>query len=276
MKVNIDFRKSVEQNAQAYFEKAKKQRKKLEGAKKALLVSLKKLEDEKVRGEKALDQAKEQLAEKKKKVSKKKEWFENFRWFFSSEGFLVIGGRDATTNEIIIKKYTDKEDIVFHTDMAGSPFFVIKVKDNDRSPSEQTLQETADATLVFSRAWKLGLSTTATFWVTPEQVTKEANAGEFLPKGAFMIRGKTNYIYCSPNCAIGPIKDGHESGLGGKLMCGPTAAVKTNCEEFVEIIQGRSKPSDIAKLIRKRFGHDSGDLDEIIRLLPAGNMDIKQ
>ena len=29
-----------------------------------------------------------------------KEWYEKFRWFYSSEGFLCIGGRDSTTNDI--------------------------------------------------------------------------------------------------------------------------------------------------------------------------------
>ena len=40
-----------------------------------------------------------------------------------------------------------------------------------------TLQEVADATICFSRAWKMGLATTPTFYVRPEQVTKEANQG---------------------------------------------------------------------------------------------------
>jgi len=113
----LDIKKSVEQNAAVYFEKAKKSRKKLEGAKKALKKIQNRLELLKEKKDK------NSLTEKRtEKTQRKKEWYEKFRWFFSSEGFLCIGGRDATTNDIIIKKHADKNDIVFHTDMAGSPF----------------------------------------------------------------------------------------------------------------------------------------------------------
>jgi len=274
MKITISSKLSVEQNAQQYFEKAKKARKKLEGAKKALEISKEKLKKEKEARDTKLDSIKEHHAKQAAKVKRKVEWYEKFRWFFSSEGFLVIGGRDATTNEIIIKKHTDKEDLVFHTDMAGSPFFVVKVKGKEgelaepeelAEPTEQTLQEVADATLCFSRAWKMGLVTTPTFYVKPEQVTKEANQGEYLPKGAFMIRGKTNYITPHPDCAVGPLDD-------GRIMCAPESAVKRRCKEYIKLIQGKKKASDIAKIVKKRFG---GDLDEIIRVLPSGGLDIK-
>lgn len=31
-------------------------------------------------------------------------WFEKFNWFISSEGYLVLSGRDAQQNEILIKR----------------------------------------------------------------------------------------------------------------------------------------------------------------------------
>ena len=263
MKVVININKSVEQNAQTYFEKAKQARKKLEGVRKALEVSLQRLENEKKCRDEELRKLDAQHKRKEQEQKRKKEWYEKFRWFLSSEGFLVIGGRDATTNEIIVKKHTEKHDIVFHTDMAGSPFFVVKTR--GREPGERTMQEAADATLCFSRAWRMGLGTVPTFWVRPEQVTKGANAGEYLPKGAFMIRGRTNYVHVTPNCAVGKLED-------GRIMCAPTSAVRHNCNEYIELIQGRKKPSDIAKLVKKRFG---GDLDDIIKVLPGGGLDIK-
>ncbi|NQU78992.1 DUF814 domain-containing protein [Candidatus Woesearchaeota archaeon] len=260
MKVVINPKLSVEQNAESYFNKAKLARKKLEGAKKALVISLKRLEEEKQSKDSQLGKIKEQHKEVKRR---KPEWYEKFRWFISSEGFLVIGGRDATTNEIVVKKHTDKEDIVFHTDMSGSPFFIVKT--DGKEPGPNTLQEVADATLCFSRAWKMGLMTTPVFWVTPEQVTKEAAAGEHLSKGAFMIRGKTNYLNPIPNCAVCVLED-------GRVMCGPVAAIKKQCKDVIELIQGKNKPSDIAKIVKKKFG---GELDEIIRALPSGGTDIK-
>jgi len=120
--IYLDLNKTVEQNAAVYYEKAKKAKKKTEGAKEALALSLKKLEKLKK------DHSKELAKIEKETIKREKEWFEKFRWFITSTGFLVIGGRDATTNEIIIKKHTETGDLVFHTDLAGSPFFVIKNK----------------------------------------------------------------------------------------------------------------------------------------------------
>ncbi|MBR9676382.1 DUF814 domain-containing protein [Candidatus Woesearchaeota archaeon] len=246
--------KSVEENAEVYFEQAKKAKKKLEGANKALSITKKKLDDA-IRKESEKTK-KEQ--EKTKKVDKKTKWYHKFRWFITSEGFLVIGGRDATTNEIIIKKHAEPKDLVFHTDMAGSPFIVIK---NGEEAGKVSLQEAADFTATHSKAWKLGMATTQTFYVKPEQVTKQAQPGEYLQKGSFMIRGKTTYITPNMNYAVGIVD--------GFVMGGPTSAVKKNSKDgFVELIQGNEKQSSVAKIIKNKFSYD--DLDEVIRILPVG------
>ncbi len=250
----LEYKKTVEQNASAYFEKAKKAKRKIEGAKKALSESKKKLALLKIGGDKLV--AKEEKT--KNVVERKVFWYEKFRWFISSEGFLCIGGRDATTNEIVVKKHAEKNDIILHTDMAGSPFVIIKVPDEKR-PSEQTLQEAADFEFSHSKAWKLGMASVEVFWVNPDQVSKEAQSGEFLPKGAFMIRGKTNYLSPKPNYAVG--------NYGGAIMGGPVSAVKFHCKEIIEIVQGSEKQSDIAKIVQKKLG---GKIDEIIRVLPIG------
>lgn len=256
-RINIYLNKSLEENAGLCYEKAKKMKKKIKGAKKAVEINTKKLK--KLEKEKKIE---EQKAEKKE-VKKEKKWYEKFHWFISSEGFLVIGGRDATTNDIIIKKHTDKNDLVLHTDLAGSPFFVIKSE--NKEISKKTIRESADAVLSYSKAWKMGLSTTPVFYVKPEQVSKKAKSGEYLTKGAFMIYGKTEYIENKVNLAVG-IKD-------GTIMAGPVEAISKHCEKFVEVLQGREKTSAIAKKIQHKFG---GDLDDIIRALPSGGCEIKK
>lgn len=260
MKVTLLVDRSVEENAGVYYDKAKKTAKKIEGAREALEKARKKLEVLEKRQEKEL----EQVREKKARKQRKKEWFEKFRWFTTSDGFLVIGGRDATTNEVIIKKHTDKHDLVFHTDMAGSPFFVLKTE--GKEASEQAIKETADATCSFSKAWQLGLSNTPVFYVKPEQVSKKARAGEYLTKGAFMIHGDTEYVDNQANCAIGMLED-------GKLMAGPVEAVKAHAKDIVVLVQGDGKVSDAAKKIQRRLG---GTPDEIIRALPTGGIRLKK
>jgi len=274
MKISLDLTKNIDKNASIYYDKAKKVKKKIEGAKEALEISFKKLK-------KLEKQRDDEIKVQEKKKTIKREWYEKFRWFISSEDFLCIGGRDATTNEIIIKKHTENNDIVFHTDMAGSPFFVIKTQENLRFSGSQkskgflrtegktpkaTLTEVADATVSFSRVWKLGMQTSPVFWVTPEQVSKEPQSGEYLSKGAFMIYGKTNYIDNKINCAIGMLED-------GRVMAGPVEAIKVHCKDYMELIQGKERASAVAKLIQKKIG---GELDEIIRVLPSGGCKVKK
>jgi len=250
MRISLDIRKSLEENASSYFEKAKKDKKKLEGAGRVV---------EKYK--KKLSSLKEEKIGRRTVVKKKpkKEWYEKFRWFFSSDNYLVIGGRDAVTNEIIIKKYAEKNDLVLHTDMAGSPFVIIKNEQGREIPGS-TIREAAVFTAVFSRAWKQGFSTLAVFSVKPEQVSKKAKSGEYLAKGAFMIYGKKTYYQPEMNYAVGVYND--------RVMGGPLSAVKKHCKAYVEIIQGDDKLSDVAKLVRKRIG---GELDDILRALPANS-----
>ncbi|HIJ19123.1 TPA: DUF814 domain-containing protein [Candidatus Woesearchaeota archaeon] len=260
MNITLFVDKSLEENAALHYDRAKKVAKKAEGARESLEQNRKKLAELERKRDKELGRQEEQ----RKAVSRKKEWYEKFRWLVSSEGFLVIGGRDATSNEVIIKKHAEANDLVFHTDMAGSPFFIVKAE--GKSPGEATLREAADATCTFSRAWKLGLSNSPVFSVSPEQISKKAQAGEYLTKGAFMIYGKTAYIENAVNLAIGATED-------GKIMAGPLNAVRKHCSSVIVISQGDGKPSDIAKTIRHRL--KAGTIDEIIRALPSGGMKIK-
>ncbi len=249
--------KTLEENAALYFEKAKRAKKKLAGAVETLEKNLLKLKEiEKKLAAKTPEAA---------KIVRKREWYEKFRWFYSSKGFLVIGGRDATTNDIVVKKHAEPEDLIFHTDMAGSPFFIIKSE--GKEIDDETKEETAQATASYnSRAWKMGMATLDVFYAKPEQVTKTAESGEFLGKGAFVIRGKTTYLHPKLELAIG-IKE-------NRVIGGPVNAVKANAEKFVIIIQGRDKASSIAKKIKAKFKVDV-ELDEIIRFLP-GECRIKQ
>lgn len=262
MKLKLDLRKTLEKNAADYFDKAKKAKKKTEGIKKALKKFEKQKEELLEKKEKAVEKEEKKIEQKQEKRPKK--WYEKFRWFISSEGFLCIGGRDATTNEIIIKKHTEKDDVVFHTDAPGSPFFVVKTE--GRKAGDATLKEAAQATVIYSRAWKMGLATALVYWIEPEQVSKKSQAGEYLLKGSFMIYGKRNYSEPVLEMAIGVLPD-------GKVMAGPVNAVKKNCGKMVKLIQGKNKKSDIAKKIKKEI---NGDLDEIISSLPAGEFEIRK
>jgi predicted ribosome quality control (RQC) complex YloA/Tae2 family protein len=256
MRVEINLNKSIESNASEYYEKIKKLKKKLEGARKAS-------ENTKLLLEKLNKERQSIALNSIKKAETKKEWYEKFRWFISPEDFLILGGRDATSNEILIKKHTEPKDLVFHTDMVGSPFFVIKT--NGKSPSEQTIKEAADATVTFSRAFKLGFGTTKTFMAKPEQLTKEAKPGEYVPKGGFITTGKLTYVDNKINLAVGNYNE--------KVMAGPLESIKKHCKNYITLEPGKEKPAKIAKTIQYKIGCN---VDDIVRSLPSGTFKIKK
>jgi len=283
MEIILDPSKTIEQNAALYYEKSKKAKKKLEGAIKALAETGKKAKE----WEEKADKKRKIEQEKEAKKNVEKKWYEKFHWFISSEGFLCIGGRDATSNDIIVKKHLDKNDLIFHTDIAGSPFFIIKDGQNEKC-TKSTKEEVAQATAAYSKAWKSSAATVSVFYVLPEQVSKQAQAGEYLAKGSFMVRGKKNYLNPEIKIAIGVKKldnklgdeddnEGHknEKNQNPEVIGGPINAIKKHAEKdkFVIITQGSLKKSEVAKKIKHLIG---GDLDDIMKFLPTGGFKIQK
>lgn len=253
MRIILDTRKSIEQNAALYFEKAKKARRKADGARKVL--------------ERARTQMLAQLDESESSVSqapsvpiRKKEWYEHFRWFLTSAGFLCIGGRDATTNETVVKKHATEHDWILHTDMAGSPFMLVQTQ--GKEVPESDLAEVAQFSATYSRAWKAGFGAVEVFCARPDQLSKTPNSGESLGKGAFVVRGNLRYFQPDLSLAIGLLPD-------GRCMGGPPSAVLAHCGKGYQILQGTDKTSDVAKRLGKLFDVSS---DTILPLLPAGGV----
>lgn len=261
MKIELKLNKSIEENASMYFDLSKKAKKKLEGIRRVLDDYTKRSHEllEKERKEK------ERISQIAPKKIIKSEWYEKFRWFISSEGYLVIGGRDATTNEIIIKKHMTPDDLVFHTDAPGSPFFLIK-SESSNGLSDKTILEAAAATACYSKAWKRGIMNADVFYVKPEQVSKEANSGEFIGKGSFMIHGKKNYVNPEMKIAIAV----HD----GKVIGGPVSAISSRTDKYAVVLPGDDKTGDIAKKINKLLGGDLS-MDELNRFIPAGGSRIE-
>ena len=73
---------------------------------------------------------------------------EKFRTFTTSAGTIVLAGRDAKTNEELIRQVEPNED-VFHTEAAGSAFVNIK-----GDPKKGDTKEAAIFCAKYSRDWK--------------------------------------------------------------------------------------------------------------------------
>ncbi|HEX6294592.1 MAG TPA: ribosome rescue protein RqcH [Nitrososphaeraceae archaeon] len=230
------------------------------------------------------------IAEKKinLKEQKTKEWFERYRWFVTSNGLLVIGGRDSSSNSAIIRKHMTDQDLVFHAEIHGSPFFLIKNIGHsveDMTTNHQSIIETAIATVSFSRGWKEGLSNADAYWVYPHQVKKGAPTGQFLPKGSFVIEGKRNFVKALElKLSIGVTKDNDDNY---KLICGPPDSIKLKSIIYSIIVPGSIDPMNAAKKLKAELitnSHNIDDdlieflkrisLDDIIRILPSGKIKI--
>ena len=207
---------------------------------------------------------------------RKKNWYERYRWFFTSDDMLAIGGRDAPSNSAVVRKHLGKNDKIFHGDIFGSPFFILKDAEN---PSTISMNEVAHATVCFSRAWREGMQGTNAYWVNPEQVKKSAPSGQFLPKGSFTIEGKRNFINIpSLKLAVGIIPQDENY----VLTSGPLATIKKNSICYAIIEPHGLEMVEVAKKIKIEFSKLEEEItkqisiDDFVRVLPAGQSQIKE
>ncbi len=266
----LNLRLSVQRNAATYYDRAKKAEKKVKGAEKAIEETLKRIVELRKRKRSVVEKAGKPAAKRRSRM-----WYEKFRWFHSSENLLVIGGKDAVTNEILIKKHLEPRDLVFHADMVGAPFVIIKAE--GRMPRQQSIVEAAQLAASHSRAWRAKLSAIDVYWIHPEQVSKTPPTGQYLKKGAFMIRGKKNYVRKTKlQLAIGvDFKKTSYTVIGG-----PKEAVENKTDIYVEIVPGDLSSGKLARKIKQAMSQKASEahkktvasipLEEIQAFIPFG------
>uniref|UniRef100_A0A0E0EMT4 CCHC-type domain-containing protein n=1 Tax=Oryza meridionalis TaxID=40149 RepID=A0A0E0EMT4_9ORYZ len=203
-KVEVDLSLSAHANARRWYELKKKQESKQEKTVTAHEKAFKAAEKK----------TRLQLAQEKTVAAithmRKVHWFEKFNWFISSENYLIISGRDAQQNELIVKRYMSKGDLPLrfswkllvyfasldsyvHAELHGASSTIIKNHKPDNPIPPLTLNQAGSFTVCHSKAWDSKIVTSA-WWVYPHQVSKTAPTGEYLTVGSFMIRGKKNFL----------------------------------------------------------------------------------
>lgn len=261
-KIRVDLESSLPTIASKLFNESKKQKSAIGAIQKLIKKTEKELEKTIEEGENA------KLVVTYSEV-RKKNWFERYRWFFTSDGFLVVGGRDSSSNSAVIRKHLEKDDKVFHGEIYGSPFFLLK---DDGSSMSSSLNEVAHATVCFSRAWKESMYGTNAYWVNPDQVKKGAPSGQSMGKGSFLIEGQRNFVKISTLKLCVAIVEYEGTHL---LTCGPPA-LKENCVSYVMIEPTGMEMVDVAKKIRFELISmnetiaKSFSVDDYVRVLPSG------
>jgi hypothetical protein len=135
---------------------------------------------------------------------RKVHWFEKFNWFVTSEGYLVLSGRDAQQNEALVKRYLRPGDVYVHAELHGASSCIVRGKAvpstmgtdgkiGFKPISPFALQEAGNMTVCRSGAWGNKIVTSA-WWVFGSQVSKTAPTGEYVSTGSFMIYGKKHFL----------------------------------------------------------------------------------
>ncbi|MEM0438351.1 MAG: NFACT RNA binding domain-containing protein [Candidatus Micrarchaeia archaeon] len=243
MDVELDPKKTVAENAGQYYERAKKAREKAARLR-ALLEKGVSISDGRESGETQKSKAK---------------WFERFRWFYSSRGFLVVAGKNANQNEALYKRVMGDKDLFLHAEIVGAPFTVIK---NGVNADDRTVQEAAQFAGSYSRAWKFGQATVDVYAVRKEQLTKRVS-GEYIKKGGVMVLGEREWFRNT--------KLGLAIGLyNGRPACFPELCAHLLAKP-VRIVPGAREKEEIAKIVSEKTGISK---DDVIALLPAGGSEI--
>ena len=292
--ITLEISKTVHQNAQRYFEEGRSQKSKAKGAQAALAGT----EEAREKAEKraAKDAAAGRLRARQRS---KRFWFEKHRWAMLSGGHLLIGGRDAKGNDVVVRKHLSSHDLYFHTDLHGAPSCSLKLKDGlapNQNPSEaipegvaslQIVQNLADGTedarelseslhseaaqvtVCWSRAWGSGGAAAVAFHARPSQVSKTTESGESLGRGSFVVRGKRNWHRDLPlELAVGM------AVVNGVPMpvSGTPATISEHCQRWVKVTPGREKKEAVANRISKATGLVQ---DDLLSCLPPGNCSVE-
>ncbi|KAJ8906864.1 hypothetical protein NDN08_003348 [Rhodosorus marinus] len=241
--VNINLNMTPRQNAEQYFRMKKTSTQKKMKAEDAGAKALKSAE-KKAAGEVQKIRATQAIRQKRKPF-----WFEKFHWFISSQNYLIISGRDAQQNELVVKRYMADNDVYFHADVHGAASVIVKNTPNATIDSipHATLIQAGNFAMCRSVAW-INRIVTSAWWVRPSQVSKTAPSGQYVSTGSFAIRGKKNFL---PPMAL-------EFGLG-MLFKVDDSCIENHAGERSR----KSSGPDIDSSVHSFGDHSSELLDEL-------------
>lgn len=205
MKITIDFTKSAQENADSFYNRAKRLAQKRAGAESAIK-----------RLEKRLEGARKQSVQKAKPkvVSIQKEWYEKFHWFFTSDNLLVIGGRDAHQNELLNSKHFDDSDLFFHANIFGASVTILK---DGVKASNEAKEEAAQFAACYSSAWKEMLHAVDVYAMRRSQVTKSTSKGS-IGFGSFLLSGEREWYRNVALSLVFFAKDGRPKCCSGSSV----------------------------------------------------------
>ena len=170
---------------------------------------------------------------------------QKYRWFYTSSGKLVVGGKNARQNEEIMQYVLKekKEYIIAHTKDPGSPFCIIL--------SEKYNKKDLDECLIFcgcfSRAWRSNKKLAEVHWFSSKDIykTKNMKEGTFGVKklaGKKRVELKLYYKEQKGKARFVPIKENSKlcitiGGIEKELFAYQISKIlKRNKQEIIEAL----------------------------------------
>jgi hypothetical protein len=185
--------------------------------------------------------------------------YENFRWFFTSNNTLVVGGKSDEQNEVVLKEFLKPNYIVMHTTSPGSPFMVIQ----SENPQKKDIEETAVFCACFSQQWKLQKKKIDIDIFKGENIYKIPS----MKTGTFGVKGTKKTIKVKAELFL-VIQN-------GKLRAIPNAS---KLEVLAHIKQGNLSKEEavlkISKIIKDKY-HFPISKDEIMSAIPSSKLFVK-
>ena len=184
-----------------------------------------------------------------------KENHRKYRWFVTSFGNLVIGGKNSAQNDSLMRdvKDTGISFTIMHTSEPGSPFTVILAEMQDIR--KQDLKECAIFTACFSKAWKLKKKKTFIDVFSSLQLFKTKD----MKKGAWSIIGQVKHVEVQLRLIL--IKQ------NGFLRAIPENPFIDKSSKYLTIEPGKLKKEQLIPIIRETFNNIS--TEEILSALPS-------
>lgn len=190
--------------------------------------------------------------------------YRNYRWFYTSSGKLVVGGKSKEQNELVLRNFLNPKYIVVHTSETGSPFMIIQSENSN----QQDIKEAAIFCACFSKSWKSAKKN--------EKINIHVFKGDQIYKtkdmktGTFGVKGNIKSLKVKPELALVFQKN--------RLRAVPKTNKIKKEEILAEIKTGKLSKEEasekILRIIKNKFNFQISK-EEIMQVIPSDKLNVK-
>lgn len=182
--------------------------------------------------------------------------YQKYRWFYTSTGKLVIGGKTAAQNDELLHQVTTRSEplLVMHTVAPSSPFCVILSVLKNITKADR--EECAVFTACFSRAWRTRAGEAAVDAFLSSQIYK----GKQMKSGTWGVETRVERLHALLKLAL--------TRQQGVLRAVPPKSVSKK-EVLAYLCPGTLDKQDLLPKLELELGQPLAS-EEVLAAVPAG------